>query len=98
MTYHRYPTVEDAKRFFLYQDRDLVTIGWAELIQADPEDCVVEVEWGLTHGGDMTGGDVYFGEAPAGRYLTPTEHIELATHMGWEGWTEPSWPPYCPAY
>lgn len=94
MKHHRYPTFECAKRFFLYQDRDLIAEGWAELIQTDVEDVTIEVEWGLTDGGDMTGGDVYFGEAPAGRYLTPTEHCELAKHIGWEEWSEPKYEPY----
>jgi hypothetical protein len=92
--HHTYPSVEDAKYFFLYQDSDKVAESWATMIQADPDDVVIEIEWGLTHGGDMTGGDIYFGAPPAGRYLTKTEHIELAVFMGWEEWQEPSWPPY----
>lgn len=93
-SFERYCTADDARWFFLYQDRDLVTERFAEMIQTDPDDVELKIEWGISNSGDMTGGDIYFGEDHRGHYLTDETLVELAEHMGWRNWVEPYYPPY----
>lgn len=85
-------TPDQARAFFLSQDTETIIDAYAKMIEANPDDVQLRVDWGTDDHHQVIGGDIMIGPKFGGRLLDDDDLVSLALLMGAEDTDpDPTW-------